>query len=269
MQFIDPETARLSPGEAIKALFWNQRLKSEQIGLFLRPLDRLQDSYGATEVFHRGGLIRFDEILLVVTMVRTPQAVDGIFDVWWNYHQPGGPDAFKKMAAQERLSNFFYDDDGKRLIVDTDNSFRKFFANLQEILRKTKPWAEIEFDRALRRCCAEFYPRENLWEIVGTKSELFDSRSKMDLDLNMYQGTIPDELKPFYLFSTELGHCLSIIPSNLEHEAEINGPAFYLTPAPIKTVLRGGIRWLRGYPIAAIPFIPGHGLAAPPEDYEF
>jgi hypothetical protein len=269
MQFIDPEEIRLSPGQALKASFWSESLRSEQIGLFIRPPSGLPVSHGATEVAHRGGLIKFDDILLVVTMVKYIGAQDGVFDIWWNYHQPGGPDSFKKMASQERLSSFFYDDYGKRFVVDTENSFRKFFSNLNEIVGKTNPWTEIEFDRAVRRCCSQFYPRESLWEMVKTKSELFDSRSKLDLDLNMYDGVIPEDLKPFYLFSTEFGHCLSIIPSNLEDEADKNGPAFYLTPAPVRTVLRCGIRWLRGYPVASIPFIPGHGLAAPPEDYEF
>lgn len=269
MRFTDPEEVRLFPGQAIKASFWNNRFKSEQIGLFIRPSSLPKVSIGATEVFHRGGLIKFDEILLVVTMIKCSGPEESLFDVWWNYHHPAGPDAFRKMAIQERLSNFFYDENGKRFVVDTENSFRKFFSNLHEIVSKTKPWTEIEFDRAMNRCCAQFYPRENLWQLVQARSDIFDSRSKMDLDLNMYEGMIPDDLKPFYMFSTQFGHCLSIIPSNLEQEADNNGPAFYLTPAPVKTVLRCGIRWLRGYPIAAIPFIPGHGLAAPPEDYEF
>lgn len=269
MQFTDPEEVRLFPGQAMKATFWNDRLKSEQIGLFVRPLSLPKVSIGATEVLHRGGLIRFDDIFLVVTMIKHLGPDEGYFDLWWNYHHPDGPDSFRKMAVQERLSNFFYDETGKRFVVETENSFRRFFANLDEIVSQTSPWTEIEFDRALNRCCAQFYPRENLWEMVKTRSDLFDSRSRLDLDLNMYEGVIPEDLKPFYLFSTELGHCLSIIPSNLEQEAEAMGPSHYLTPAPVRTVLRCGIRWLRGYPVAAIPFIPGHGLAAPPEDYEF
>jgi hypothetical protein len=269
MQFVDPETVRLFPGQAIKANFWSERSRSEQVGLFLRPSSPIPASTGATEVTYRGGLINFDDVFLVLTMIRYTGSEEGVFDLWWNYHQPGGPDAFRKMASQERLFNFFYDDHGRRFVVETDNSFRKFFSNLNDIVGKTKPWTEIEFDRAVNRCCAQFYPRENLWNMVKTKSDLFDSRSKLDLDLNMYEGIIPEDLKPFYIFSTELGHCLSIIPSNLENEAETKGPAYYLTPAPVKTVLRCGIRWLRGYPVAAIPFIPGHGLAAPPEDYEF
>lgn len=269
MQLIDPDMVRLFPGQAMKAIFLNERNRSEQIGLFLRPVYELSSLEGATEIIHRGGLIKFDEIFLVVTMVKHVGAEGGLFDVWWNFHQPGGPDSFQKMASQERLSTFFYDDQGKRFIVDTENSFRRFFAGLSELIGKTSPWTEIEFDRAVNKCCAQFYPKENLWNMVKTKSDIFDSRSRLDLDLNMYEGSIPEDLKPFYLFSTELGHCLSIIPSNLEQEADEKGPSFYLTPAPVKTVLRCGIRWLKGYPVAAIPFIPGHGLAAPPEDYEF
>ncbi len=270
MQFTLPEEVRLFPGQSVKATFWNDQLKSGQIGLFLRPMSLPKVSIGATEVLHRGGLIKFDEIFLVVTMVKyLGGGGEGLFDIWWNYHHPGGPDDFRKMSNQERLSNFFYGEHGKRFVVETDNSFRRFFSNLHEIVGKTRPWTEIEFDRAVNRCCAQFYPRENLWQMVQVRSDLFDSRSKLDLDLNMYEGMIPEDLKPFYVFSTEFGHCLSIIPSNLEQEADTNGPAYYLTPAPVKTVLRCGIRWLRGYPVAAIPFIPGHGLAAPPEDYEF
>jgi hypothetical protein len=84
-----------------------------------------------------------------------------------------------------------------------------------------------------------------------------------------YPGLIPFDLREFYIYTPDKGHCIKIIPSILEIEATREDPEQFLQPAPVKTVLRCGFRWLKGYPVAPIPFIPCHGLAIPPEDLEF
>jgi len=84
-----------------------------------------------------------------------------------------------------------------------------------------------------------------------------------------YPGFIPPDLKDFYVYMHDKGHCIKIIPSNLEAKLEISNPEQFLEAAPVKTVLRCGFRWFRGYPVAPIPLIPGYGLAAPPDDCEF
>ncbi len=45
----------------------------------------------------------------------------------------------------------------------------------------------------------------------------------------------------------------------LEHDAVAGDPEEYLHAAPVKSVLRCGIRWVKGFPVAPIPYIPGLG----------
>ncbi len=99
---------------------------------------------------------------------------------------------------------------------------------------------------------------------VRPETESVSSLPKTD----EYQGYIPENLKFLYSYVTDKGHCIKVVPSIFEQDAISGDPEDFLHPAPVKTVLRCGIRWVKGYPVAPIPFIPGHGLAAPPEDNE-
>ena len=105
--------------------------------------------------------------------------------------------------------------------------------------------------------------------MIKLRPEAQDTDSGRIPDIEDYPDPIPDELRPFYTYLPEQGHCIRIIPSMLEEEATKGNPDKYLYPAPVKTVLRCGIRWVQGYPVAPIPFIPGHGLAVPPDDAEY
>jgi len=213
-------------------------------------------------------LVRFDEVILVVTMLRVNQGSDSLFDIWWDYHAPDAESRFRQMAQQERVTVHFYSDEGKRFSIETENSFRKFFTDLLVLLPKTKPWTEVEFDRALRGFCAQAYPKENLWEMIESGTISKTAKTASDVGIDDYPGIIPPELRPFYAYLGEQGHSIRIIPSTLENEAAKGNPEDYMHPAPVKTVLRCGIRWIKGYPVAPIPFIPGHGLAVPPDDTE-
>ncbi len=88
---------------------------------------------------------------------------DELFDIWWNYHSQEGIEDFRRISEQDTITVHFYDDQGKDFSVATQNSFQKFFQYLEPIIKKSKHWTEIEFDRAVRGFCAESYPKENLW----------------------------------------------------------------------------------------------------------
>lgn len=268
MEFINPDTLRLVPGQSIHGVFMTGPDEEGQVGLFIRSLSgALADETGLW-VKQRAGLIRIDDVLLVLTMVRVNSSTEELFDVWWNYHSSVGPEHFKRMAEQEKLTVHFYDEDGKRFSIETENGFRKFFSDLGKIIGKTDPWTEVEFDRALRGFCAESYPKENLWEMIEFRPEAGESEDVTEPGLQTYPGPIPGELVPFYLYVPGQGHCINIVPSLFEQDAAKGDPGGFLHPAPVKTVLRCGIRWVKGHPVAPIPFIPGHGLAVPPDDVE-
>lgn len=267
MQILDPDTIRLVPGQSIQGLFAPHRQGPREVGLFVRGLASGEIKDGDPGIEQRAGLIRFDEVLLVVTMIRLHRSNEELFDVWWNYHSPDGMTQFQRMSEQEVLTVHFYNDKGKRFAIDTENGFRKFFSDLSELFGKTRPWTEVEFDRAVRGFCAQSYPKENLWEMIEMGASIREEDQPRGRE--SYTGTIPEELEPYYVYTEDQGHCIRVIPSILEDDATQGNPEEYLHAAPVKTVLRCGLRWTRGYPVAPVPFIPGHGLAVPPDDTEF
>jgi hypothetical protein len=269
MKLINPDDVRLVPGESIHALFALHSGDPGQVGLFIRTLSPLDPRNGGIGIRQRAGLIRFDDVLLVLTLIRIKNQVEEIFDIWWDYYSPGGEAYFRRMAQQERLIVHFYTDDGNKFSIETENSFIKFFNSLDQLFDKSKPWTQVDFDRAVRGFCAQSYPKENLWDMMQLTGEEPKTLLPSEVTADDYPGLIPTELRPFYVYLQDKGHCLNIIPSLLELEAAQGNPKEYLHPAPVKTVLRCGIRWINGLPVAPIPFIPGHGLAVPPDDEEF
>jgi hypothetical protein len=239
-----------------------------EVGIFLRSAYHAFPRNGNLGIDQRAGLIHFNNVLLVLTMIRTGGDSEELFDIWWNYHSQGGPQYFRRISEQERLVIHFYDDAGNPVSIETENTFRSFFASLPDLLKNTKSWTDIEFDRAVRGFCAQSYPKENLWEMIQFKPSPEDGVHTADGTVDDYPGHIPEDLRPFYVYVPEQGHCIRVIPSMLEEEVMPYNAEDLLQPAPVKTVLRCGIRWVKGYPVAPIPLIPGHGLAVPPEDTE-
>ena len=270
MDLVNPDQLQLVPGESIEAMFSPGPDRPDQVGLFVRSVSGIPRGNGDLGILQRASLIQFNDVLLVLTMVKVYGPADEMFDIWWNYHSNRGTEHFKSMAEQERLTVHFYSEAGKDFAIDTENGFQRFFSNLGKHFEKVPSWTEVEFDRAVRGFCAQAYPKENLWEMIEIRQEGRQPSSEDKLaDNELYFNTLPDELRPFYVYLPDKGHCVRIVPSTFEQEASEGNPEDYLHPAPVKTVLRCGIRWTKGYPVAPIPFIPGHGLAVPPDDQEF
>ncbi len=269
MEIFDSDDIRLFPGQGVKALCRSSNGNSQEVGFFLRPIE---DSTGRTDtvdVQQRAGLVKFNDVLLVLTILKINNSDGDIFDVWWNFHAPNGPSWFSRMSKQEDIIVHLCDEHGARSTIKITNEFRKFFGYLLRVLDHASPWTEIEFDRAVIGFCAENYPKSSLWDMVQSDSSRTESDKRQSHSVNDYPGFIPLDLRDFYRYEPEMGHCVSIIPSNREDEAASLNIEDFLEPAPVKTVLRCGVRWIKGYPVAPIPFIPGHGLAIPPEDVEF
>jgi hypothetical protein len=265
MEMVNPDTLRLVPGQSMEALFTPGPELPEQIGFFLRSGSGLMSSSPKVEIRQKAGLIRFDDVLLVLTMIRVNGLITEMFDIWWNYFAQHGDEHFKRIARQEMLTVHFYTAEGKDRSIRTDNRLRSFFKNLPALFAKTGRWSDIEFDRAVRGFCAQFYPKENLWDMLDNKAL---PGVEAEPEREGYPGYLPEELTKFYVYVSDKGHCVKIIPSILEQEAIVGDPREYLYPAPVKTVLRGGFRWVKGFPVAPIPLIPGYGLATPPDDVE-
>ncbi len=241
--------------------------ESGQVALFMRSEFRRVPENGEMRIEQRAGMVHFGGILLVLTMIRLASRLGELFDIWWDYHSDPGRGNFELMAKQDELPLHVFSEDGQETTFNTENNFKKFFASLPRLLQKTKPWTPIEFDRAVRGFCAQSYPKENLWEMIHFRPEP-EIAQKAAYTAEDYSGYISPELRPFYAYIPEQGHCIRIIPSILEDEVIKGEGEQHLVPAPVKTVIRCGVRWIEGLPIAPIPFIPGHGLAVPPEDTE-
>lgn len=269
MEIFDSEDIRLFPGQAIKALSQALDGNSQKIGFFIRPVDDSMDIPTLMEVQQRAGLVRFKNVLLVLTIFKINNDDREIFDIWWNYHAPDGPSLFHKMSEQETIIFHLCDDQGTLSSLEAPNEFRKFFEYLSKIMDQTNPWTEIEFERSVTGFCAQNYPKLSLWDIVKSDALKNETADKEEFTSNDYPGYIPTDLKDFYAYTPAKGHCIRIIPSNREDEVNVANVEDILEPAPVKTVLRCGFRWFKGYPVAPIPFIPGHGLAIPPDDCEF
>jgi hypothetical protein len=269
MNPVNPDKLRLMPGQSMQAACAAQGDEPGEVGFFIRSLSQLDRRNGEPTIQQRAGLISFNEVLLVLTMIRVEDEKVELFDFWWDFFSPDAPDLFRTMSSQKNLTVYFYGNEGKYRTVDTENTFRKFFSFLPELFEKSDPWTEVEFDRAVRGFCAQSYPRENLWDMIQTKAEIVESGEGKPVGIEDYAGIIPDQLRQFYDYLPTQGHCIRVIPSAFENKATDGDPAEFLFPAPVKTVLRCGLRWVKGYPVAPIPFIPGHGLAVPPDDEEY
>jgi len=269
MEVVNPDTLRLVPGQSMQAVYANTPGGPSELGFFVRSASGIIAPRDELELRLRAGLINFNGVLLVLTMLKVDEPTEELFDIWWNFHSKDGQDFFRKIAEQEKLTVHFYTDEGKGFSIDTENAFRKFFSSLPSLLARSEPWNDIEFDRAVRGFCAQSYPKENLWEIIEYQPQHTEPRGDKLEGVEAYEGFIPDELEPFYVYAAGQGHCIKIIPSMLEQQALAGDPEEFLYPAPVKTVLRCGVRWMKEFPVAPIPFIPGHGLAVPPDDSEF
>lgn len=269
MEIVDPENLRMVPGESFHGIFSSGLDGLEEVGFFVRSATSTGFDERDINVLVRAGLIKFGDVLLVLTMIRLQRYVDEIYDVWWNYHAPDGPREFERMVDQETIGVHVFSDTGKKHSIIMDNSFRKFFRYAFRFLKRTTPWPDIEFDRAVRGFCAQSYPKEELWNSMELANSFKVLIEQKQVGIDSYPGIIPDELRPYYLYEPDQGHCIRIIPSILEGDAREGNPHHFLHAAPVKTVLRCGIRWVRGLPVAPIPYIPGYGLVAPPDDSEF
>ena len=268
METVDPKIIRLQPGQGVGGIIRGGLDSEEEVVFILRSESGAIKENGDPIVKLRAGVVQFNGIFPVLTMLRVQGRETELFDVWWNYHAETGKAFFHRMSQQESVKLYFRNEAQGDFSVIEANGFKRFFATLPGILDKSKPWSEAEFDRAVRGFCAQSYPKENLWDMIRLKpdSPLSDDQSRTADD---YDGYIPEELKPYYVYEPQQGHCIRIVPSSFEEKVSEEDPNELLLPAPVLTVLRGGVRWVKGLPIAAIPFIPGHGLAVPPEDAEF
>lgn len=269
MEIHSSEDIRLFPGQGIKALYRDMNDNFQSIGFFARPIEDSTDVPFLKDVLQRGGLVQFNKVLLVLTMLKLNNNDKDIFDIWWNYHAPDGPALFEKMSKQEYIKVHLCDERTTLSVLRTTNGFKKFFASLLRVLERSGSWTEVEFERAVAKFCAENHPKKSLWSMVQRSFLNPEIETNRQLNPEDYPGFIPYDLRAFYVYTPDMGHCIKVIPSNLEIEVQTADPNQFLLAAPVRSVLRCGFRWLRGFPVAPIPFIPGHGLATPPEDIEF
>jgi hypothetical protein len=269
MDLLTPTRLRLVPGQGVHGAFSARPGEPSEIGFFVRSATGFSGNNSDLQIHQRAGVIRFNDVTLVLTMIKVENGSAELFDVWWNYCAAGAADQFRQMSEQERLSLHLYGEGGVESSLEVENGFRRFFSSLPEVFERQEPWTEVDFDRAVRGFCAQAYPKENLWDMIQLKAQPLTASDPPKVpDIDDYPGTIPEDLRPFYTYIPGQGHCIRTIPSTFEDRAIEGDPTEFIHAAPVKTVLRCGVRWAKGYPVAPIPFIPGRGLAVPPDDTE-
>jgi hypothetical protein len=108
MELLDPKKLRLLPGQGIEGMFTGGPGQEGEVGLFVRSAYGALRGNGDLGIQQRAGLVHFNDVLLVLTMIRTGTVYEEFFDVWWNYHSRTGPEHFRRMSQQERLMIHFY-----------------------------------------------------------------------------------------------------------------------------------------------------------------
>ena len=121
-----------------------------EVGFFIRSSSGLIRRNGDLEIGQRAGLIKFDDVFLVLTMLRIDGDEEELFDIWWNYYARGGLDHFRRMSEQEEITIHFYNEEAQAFSVNRENGFRKFFGSVPDVIKKSTHWTDIEFDRAVR-----------------------------------------------------------------------------------------------------------------------
>ena len=107
MDLIIPEKLRLVPGQSVQALFSPDPNLPKEMGFFVRSASGLIRPNGASDIRQRAGLIRFNDVLLVLTMLKVDGELEELFDMWWNYCAPEGSEYFEKISRQEKNNSAF------------------------------------------------------------------------------------------------------------------------------------------------------------------
>jgi len=162
MDIINPDKIRLVPGQSIEAMFTPSPENPGEVGFFIRSASGLIRRNGDLDIEQRAGLIKFDDVLLVLTMLKVEGDEEELFDIWWNYHALGGIEHFRRMSEQETVTIYFYNEEAQGFSVSRENTFRKFFISVPDVIEQSERWTDIEFDRAVRGFCAQSYPKDNL-----------------------------------------------------------------------------------------------------------
>jgi hypothetical protein len=110
------------------------------------------------------------------------------------------------------------------------------------------------------------------WFIMMPEKTNFNLVKRAGLEPFVIQGKIyhtplPDELRPYYVYTIDGGHSLIVFLDYLQKPGQ--SPDLYLVPAPVKTVLRTGYHIDKGYLISRINYSSETGLITEEGDDEY
>ncbi|GAA3086433.1 hypothetical protein GCM10020000_86380 [Streptomyces olivoverticillatus] len=86
-----------------------------------------------------------------------------------------------------------------------------------------------------------------------------------------YHSPLPSDLEPWYCYTVDGGHSIAVAvdTGDLGEAPTRQQLEDHLCPAPVKSVIRAGVRWHDGFPVCTLPYDPQLGLTTPPEDDEY
>jgi len=100
-----------------------------------------------------------------------------------------------------------------------------------------------------------------------TINEVFVSMSHMLVREKSYPTPLPEEIRGWYFYVLDCGHSVLCLLS-ADWDIALSAPSDYLTPIPVKTVLRG-YRMQEGFVIVDVPYDPELGALPDEADSEY
>ncbi|MFX1563429.1 MAG: hypothetical protein ACFFDP_08995 [Promethearchaeota archaeon] len=110
----------------------------------------------------RTGFIKARNVGLIVVM---PKIHGELYETWWNYHNPIGPECFRDIMRQDKLLLvFFIDSPAPARILWVPNTLKEFFKSAIAKILGMKPWTMQEFNVARETLYREYPTPKDLWE---------------------------------------------------------------------------------------------------------
>jgi len=140
-----------------------------QVALLVRERSAMIRYLGETPAELLPGIFLEENCLVVTVLLRAGRMVRQIYPVWWDYHAPGGPDAFQLMERQEYLAVYLHGDGARReRTFVLENSLADFFGSARQQAARLPAWTPDRFNSARREVCSRAGGIEGLWvELAG------------------------------------------------------------------------------------------------------
>ncbi len=143
---------------------------SSQGALLVRERSDMIRYLGQGSVEFRPGMFLEKGCAIIIVLLRAGRFVRQVYPTWWDYHAPGGAEAFELLKSQEALAICFHGNDAHReRTFVVANPLAAFFSFAQETVTRMPAWTPEEYGASLRQVIARAGSLEGLWEELTQK----------------------------------------------------------------------------------------------------